>query len=209
MALTPRGHIVIVSSPSGGGKTTICRKLLSPARRRKGWRFSISYTTRQPRKGERHGREYFFVSDREFDRLARAGFFAEYCHVHLYQYGTPRKPLEQVLKRDGVVLLDIDVQGARKIRREFPEAISIFVLPPSRAALRRRLKKRGTETVAQMRLRLHNAIREMATFRQYGFEYVVVNDDLKTAVGQVLSIIAAHGCRLEKLTLEQLKAITG
>ena len=128
------GKIVIVSSPSGGGKTTICRKLMSPARRRKGWRFSISYTTRDPRVGERNGREYHFVTNEEFDRLTSQGFFAEHFKVHLYKYGTPRKPLEQVLRQGGVMLLDVDVKGARRIKREFPEVISIFVLPPARTA---------------------------------------------------------------------------
>jgi guanylate kinase len=203
------GRIVIVSSPSGGGKTTICRKLLSPTRRRQGWAFSVSYTTREPRKGEQDGREYHFVSNGQFDRLIREGFFAEHFKVHLYKYGTPRGPLEQVLRRGGVMLLDIDVKGAQRIRAEFPEAVSIFVLPPSRAALQRRLRKRGTETTAQLKLRLENAIREMRTFQRYRFEYVVVNEDLKTAVNQVLSIVEAHGCRLDKRDPEQLRKITG
>jgi len=209
MSSAQPGRIVIVSSPSGGGKTTICRRLLSPARRRQGWKFSISYTTRQPRKGEIDGREYHFVTDRRFDQLAKKGFFAEHFRVHLYKYGTPRKPLETVLRKGGVMLLDIDVKGAKRIRKEFPEAVSIFVLPPSQAALQRRLKKRGTETDEQMRLRLHNAMREMQTFRHFGFEYVVINRDVKTAVSQVLCIVEAHGCRLDLQKPEQHRNITG
>lgn len=203
------GKIVIVSSPSGGGKTTICRELISPERVTQGWRFSISYTTRQPRTNESDGREYCFVDDARFDALVGQGFFAEHFKVHLYKYGTPRGPLEEVLRQGGVMLLDIDVQGAQRIKEEFPQAISVFVLPPSPEELGHRLKKRGTETDEQMQLRLHNAIREMQTFASFGFEYVVINKDINTAVNQVLSIVEAHGCRLDKQEPEQLRKITG
>ena len=160
------GKIVIISSPSGGGKTSICRRLLSPSRRRRGWTFSISYTTRAKRRGERHGREYFFVSEARFEQLVRQNFFAEHFKVHLYRYGTPRKPIEQVRRHGGVMLFDVDVQGAGKLKAEYPDAISIFVLPPSRAELHRRLKQRGTETKGQLDLRLHNALHEMRSFRK-------------------------------------------
>jgi guanylate kinase len=203
------GKIVIISSPSGGGKTAICRLLLSPARKRQGWQFSISFTTRAPRRGERNGQEYFFVSENEFARLARRGFFAEHFNVHLYRYGTPRRPIESVRRNGGVMLFDVDVQGAKRLKREYPGAISIFVLPPSQAELRRRLKRRGTETADQVKLRLANALREMRTFRRYGFDYVVVNKNLTQAVTMVLSIVKAHGCRIDQADPEQLKMITG
>jgi len=203
------GKIVIISSPSGGGKTSICRLLLSPARKRQGWRFSISYTTRAPRRGERNGREYFFVSEEEFGRLVRRGFFAEHFKVHLYRYGTPRRPIEVVRRRGGVMLFDVDVQGAKRLKREYPDAISVFILPPSQAELRRRLKRRGTETAEQVKLRLANALRETRTFARFGFDYVVVNRDLNRAVNTVLSIVEAHGCRVDQTDPEQLKKITG
>ncbi len=212
MASNNKGKIVIISSPSGGGKTSICRKLLSRGRKQDGWRFSVSYTTRNPRVGERNGREYHFVSSEEFDRLTANGEFVEYFQVHLYKYGTPRKPLEQVLKDGGVMLLDVDVKGAAKIRREFPEAISIFILPPSIEALRQRLTLRGTETQEQLNVRFENAVEEMqrgVKQTKNGFEYVVVNEDLGKAVQQVLDIIGAHDCRIENLDQEQLKRITG
>jgi guanylate kinase len=205
MKKTGKGTIVIISSPSGGGKTSICRRLLTPARRRRGWKFSVSYTTRQKRPGERNGREYHFVTPEQFDRLSRRGFFAEHCRVHLYHYGTPRKPLEQVLKKGGVMLLDVDVKGAFKLKRVYPQAITVFILPPSVAALRRRLKKRGTESPDQLRVRFENAKKEMRLYHR--FEYAVINDDLDTAVQQVACIICSHQCRTENLDPEQIKRI--
>jgi len=203
------GKIVIISSPSGGGKTSICRKLLSRTRRQQGWSFSISYTTRQKRSDERNGREYHFVSDQEFDRLAKKNFFAENFKVHLYKYGTPRGPLEQVRKNNGVKLLDVDVAGARKLRREYRDAISIFVLPPSISVLKSRLKLRGTETPEQLDIRLKNAVREMRSFKRYGFQYLVVNNELKEAVREILGIIEAHDNRIEYFDKEQIRRITG
>jgi len=201
------GAIVIISSPSGGGKTSICRRILSKTRRRQGWTFSVSYTTRRMRVGERTGREYHFVSDERFERLAQAGFFAEHFHVHTHRYGTPRKPLEQVVRKGGVMILDVDVQGAFELRREFPEAITIFVLPPSVAALRRRLRLRGTETREQLAIRFENARREMKLYSR--FEYVVVNRTLDLAVQQVRAIIRSHSCRADKIDKEQMQTITG
>ena len=207
MSRSKPGKIVIISSPSGGGKTSICRRLLSPARKRQGWRFSVSYTTREKRRGEKNGVAYHFVAREQFDRLARSGFFAEHCKVHLYQYGTPRRPIEQVIKRGGVMLLDVDVKGAFKLKKAYPQAITIFVLPPSVAALRKRLKRRGTESREQLRIRFQNARREMKLFHK--FDYVVINNDLTPAVRQVLSIVDSHLCRTEKLNMEQIKKITG
>jgi guanylate kinase len=203
------GRIVIISSPSGGGKTSICRRLLSPGRRRQGWVFSISYTTRAPRRGERDGREYCFVGQKEFARMVRSNFFAEHFKVHLYEYGTPRRPIEKVRRHGGVMVLDVDVQGARRLKREYPDAISIFVLPPSQAELRRRLKRRGTETSEQLKLRLGNALKEMRTFRKYGFDYIVINNRLSEAVRKVLSIVIAHPSRIDRVDPEQVRRITG
>jgi len=204
-----RGRIVIISSPSGGGKTSICRRLLSPTRRRQGWVFSVSHTTRAPRSGERNGREYNFVDKTEFALRVRSGFFAEHFKVHLYEYGTPRKPIETVRRHGGVMLFDVDVQGARRLKQEYPDAISIFVLPPSQVELRRRLRRRGTETTEQLKLRLSNALQELRTFRKHGFDYVVINKDLRTAVRKVLSIVDAHPLRIDQVEPEQVSKITG
>lgn len=209
MTRTKPGKILIISSPSGGGKTSICRKLLTPARRKQGWRFSVSYTTRAPRRGEQNGREYFFVTEHEFRRKVRQNFFAEHFKVHLYQYGTPRKPIADVIRKGGVMIFDVDIQGARKLRREYPEAITVFVLPPSQAELRRRVRRRGTETKTQLEVRRLNALKEMRTFRKHKFDYVVVNKELDLAVKQVLAIVEAHPCRIDRVDPELIKKITG
>jgi len=201
------GKIVIISSPSGGGKTTICRELLSAERRAEGWRVSISYTTRAMRQGEEDGREYYFVSDEEFDHLVGENFFAEHFKVHQYKYGTPRAPLEEVVREGGVMVLDVDVNGAKRLREEFPRAITIFILPPSVTALRERLQQRGTETDQQLRVRFETARQEMAHFAAFGFQYVVVNEELTKAVREVLAIIEAHHCRIENIPEEQLRNI--
>lgn len=206
MGSLTQGKVVIISSPSGGGKSSICNELIRRNRDR-GWRFSISYTTRARRGDEVEGREYYFVSQEEFDRLADRDFFAEHCKVHLYQYGTPRGPLETVLNEGGVMLLDIDVQGAEKIKAAYPQAITIFILPPSVAALRRRLSARGTETPEQLQVRYENATREMKLWKK--FEYAVINDDLQVAVSEVESAIIAHHCRTDRRAAEQIENIIG
>jgi guanylate kinase len=172
-----KGKIVIICSPSGGGKTTICNRLLACNR---DWTFSVSYTTRVIREGETDGVQYVFVSVDRFQRLRQKGFFAETAKVHQHFYGTPKKPLDTTMKRGGVILLDIDVQGAATLRKKYPDALSIFVLPPSKAELKRRLKRRGTETKAQLKLRLTNAIKEMEQYPR--FDYVIINKDINEAV---------------------------
>jgi len=184
------GKIVIISSPSGGGKTSICRKLLTPSRKKSGWKFSLSYTTRLKRPGELNKREYVFVTREKFKELAKSGFFAEYCLVHKHYYGTPRKPLEDVLNKGGVMILDVDVKGAFKLKKVYPDAITIFILPPSLTELRNRLLKRGTESKDQLKVRFENAKKEMKLNSR--FEYTVINEDLKCAVKEVLDIIKDH-----------------
>ena len=183
-----RGKIVIISSPSGGGKTSICRALLSEERKKQGWTFSISYTTRKSRGDEQNGREYYFVEDAEFEKLVAQNFFAEHFQVHLYKYGTPREPLERVLNEGGVMLLDVDVQGARRLKGEYPQAITIFIKPPSLEALRQRLTKRGTETEEQLRVRAENAVKEMEQHDLH-FSHVIINEELERAVAEVLQVI--------------------
>jgi len=127
----------------------------------------------------------------------------------LYKYGTPRKPIEDVRRNGGVMLFDVDVQGAGRLHKEYPDAISIFVLPPSQAVLKKRLKRRGTETTAQLKLRLSNALKEMRTFRDYSFDYVVVNNKLDLAVKRVLNIVEAHESRIDRIDPELIGKITG
>jgi len=202
------GRIVIVSSPSGGGKTSICRRILTMARRRQGWVFSVSYTTRHRRPREKDGREYRFVSEAVFQRRQQQRFFAESFKVHRYFYGTPRRPLEDIIRGGGVMLLDVDVRGALALKRTYREAITIFILPPSITALKRRLKRRGTETTEMRQVRFDNARREeMPKYER--FEYTVVNRQLSTAVQQVLAIIAADLSRTKFMSKEQIKQLLG
>ena len=200
-----KGKVVIISSPSGGGKTSICRKLLSSTRKKAGWQFSISDTTRAIRKGEKDGREYNFITDKEFKAKVSANYYAEHFKVHLYNYGTPRKPLESVLKNGGVLLLDVDVKGAMKLKKEYRDAITIFIMPPSVKELRKRLIQRGTETKQQLEVRFENAKQEMSLFKK--FHYAVVNKELNTAVDEVLSIIKSHHCRTDIMSAEQINKI--
>lgn len=196
-----KGKIVIISSPSGGGKTTICRRLL---RKNPKWQFSISYTTRGKRVGEKDGREYHFVDKSKFLGLRRQGYFAETARVHLYYYGTPRQPLEEAITKGKVILLDIDIKGASSIKRKFPKALSIFILPPSAAELRRRLKRRGTETAAQLRLRLQNAIKEMKMYNR--FDYIIVNENINVAESAADHIIKSWTVGVTYFGRNKLKA---
>jgi len=199
-----KGKIIIVSSPSGGGKSSICRELLD---KYKDWRFSISVTTRKIRGNEKNGREYIFVDHAEFVKLREKDKFAEWCKVHTYLYGTPRAQLEDVLYKGGVMLLDVDVKGAKKLKKAYPMAATIFILPPSKTELRKRLKKRGTEDDKQLKIRQKRALSEMKLFRQ--FEYTVVNNNLKTAVNEVEMIIGSLHCRKMNLNLEQINRVVG
>lgn len=200
MSEQPRGKIVIISSPSGGGKTSICRALLSEERKARGWTFSISYTTRDRRADEQNGREYHFVGDQQFEEMVEKGLLAEHFRVHLYKYGTPRQSLEKVLAEGGVMLLDVDVQGAKRLKKEYPQAITIFIKPPSLAALKQRLTKRGTETEEQLIVRTENAVKEMEEHERH-FTHVVINEDLDRAVQDVLKVILCAESQSAELDL--------
>ncbi|MBI5267921.1 MAG: guanylate kinase [candidate division Zixibacteria bacterium] len=212
MKVPKPGLMVIISSPSGGGKSSICRRLLTPSRRKMGWKFSISFTTRPKRKSERDGREYHFVSQQKFQTLAAQGMFAEHFHVHLYDYGTPREPIQRLSQTGGVMLFDVDVQGATRLHEEYPDALTIFILPPSTTELRRRLKLRGTESKSDFQIRFENARKEMCAVMQertYPFDYVVINDKLDEAVADVLAIIRTGRLRYGRIPAEQIEKILG
>jgi guanylate kinase len=171
---------IVLSAPSGAGKTTIARKLVD------GWddfAFSVSATTRRRRPGERHGRDYLFVDEDEFRRMRDDGELLEWAKVHGSLYGTPVRQVTEAGARGSRVVLDIDVQGARQIRERLPEALTIFVLPPSGRVLADRLSSRGTETRAELERRLTNARDELLEARN--FDHVIVNDDLNEAVEEV------------------------
>lgn len=183
-----RGKLVVISAPSGAGKTTLVHGLLA---REPSLRFSISYTTRPRRPGEVDGEDYFFVDEAEFERMRESGAFLECARVFDHCYGTSRAHVEDLLDDGYSVLMEIDWQGAEQIRAAAPEAIGIFVLPPSRAELERRLRGRGTDEARVIERRLGEAIGDMGHWRE--FDYVVINDDVETAVGDLVEILADAG----------------
>ena len=199
-----RGRLFVIAAPSGAGKTSLVRALME---REPGLSFSISYTTRRQRPNEMHGRDYFFVSRDEFDRMAGTGQFLEYATVFGNSYGTARAQVEQSLASGQDLILEIDWQGARQIRSALPECCSIFILPPSRAELERRLRGRGTDTEEVIIRRLGEAADDMAHWRE--FDYVVVNDVFERALDQLSAIVQGRDppeARRNRAGLEGLAA---
>ena len=184
-----RGLLVIVSSPSGAGKTTLCHRLMSEF---SNLRFSVSYTTRRPRPNEREGVDYCFVDDATFLRMADAGEFAEHAEVHGHRYATPIAEVAAALEGGHDVLFDIDWQGGQQLKQKFPDdAVMIWVLPPSLTVLEERLRRRATDSPSAIERRLATAKQELLHYDIY--HYLVVNDDLDRAYQSVKSIyVAAH-----------------
>ena len=185
---------LILSAPSGGGKTTIARRLLE---RRSDVGYSISCTTRRPRAGEVAGRDYFFITPEEFRARRERGEFAESAEVHGHWYGTLAREIGRVLAEGKHVIMDIDVQGAAQLRKAFPHAVLVFVLPPSVDELLKRLRARKTEDRASLARRMMNALEELRHAEDY--QYVVVNDDLERAVRRVSAVIDAEMSRRERV----------
>lgn len=186
--------LIIVSSPSGAGKTTLCKMLLETF---KDLRFSISHTTRPPRPREVDGRDYFFVSDKAFDDMTENDEFIEWAHVHGNRYGTARKELRSAALEGVDLLFDVDYQGAVRIKEQYPEAVGVFVLPPSIEELQNRLSKRGTESAEAMQRRFKAALEEIRHAKF--FDYLLVNDDLETASKNLRSIVRAERIRQSRM----------
>lgn len=184
------GHLYIVSAPSGAGKTTLVRLLLE---RDPEIRLSVSSTTRAPRAGEQDGREYHFVDVQHFLEQVNQGEFLEWAEVHGNYYGTSKRWIESELSVGRDVLLEIDWQGAQQVRKIFPEAIGVFVLPPSIEALKVRLSGRGTDSPEVIARRIAAARDEMRHVDE--FEYVIINDDLQQALGDLVSVVKASRLR--------------
>lgn len=193
-SLRHRGLLIVISAGSGAGKSTLCRLLL---KRRRNLAFSISATTRMPRPGEKEGKDYFFVSEAAFKAMRRRGELAEWAKVHgQHCYGTPRSYVDRVRAEGKDVLLDIDVQGALQVKRRYPEAVLIFITTPSFADLGRRLRKRSSETEAQIHRRLADARRELKYLGDY--DYNVVNDRIPLALKRLEAILDAESLKISK-----------
>ena len=189
-----RGNLFIVSAPSGAGKTSLCQELTSVA---PNIRHSVSYTTRPPRKGEVNDKDYTFVSEDEFRKMSKKNEFAEWAEVHGHLYGTSRKRLEELRETGINVILDIDTQGAKEMRKHYDDGVYIFILPPSMEALRERLEKRMSNSPEEMDLRMKKAWEEIKDYKSY--DYVIVNNDFGEALMELKAIVLAEGKRTNRM----------
>jgi guanylate kinase len=195
-AVARRGMMLVLSSPSGAGKTTLSRRLLADER---GIELSISVTTRPKRRGELDGRHYHFIDMKRFDQMVRSGELLEYAEVFGNRYGTPRKPVEKALRQGRDVLFDIDWQGTQQLREKMPrDLVSVFVLPPSIRELERRLYTRAQDDKQVIRARMAKASGEMTHWAEY--DYIIINRDLDRAFDEVRAILLAERVKRERQT---------
>jgi guanylate kinase len=185
---TERGRLIVLAAPSGAGKTTLVHALLA---RVPDLVFSVSYTTRAPRAGERDGHDYFFVSQQEFTRMVKAGAFLEHAQVFDHWYGTGIEHVNDILGSGRSVLLEIDWQGARQVKSRSPDACTVFILPPSVAELERRLRGRGTDSEERIKRRLRDALGDISHWSE--FDYAVVNEHVEAAADALAAIVAGRG----------------
>ena len=178
--------LIIISSPSGAGKTTICKYLLKKI---KNVELSISYTTRHKRINEIHGKDYYFINKEKFNTLIKKDFFIEFARVFRNHYGSPHSNINKAFKNNNHILFDIDWQGARKLRNNFPanQIIDFFILPPNKKELKRRLEKRGRDNKKEISIRLSHAIKEINHYTDY--KYVLINENINETVNNLLNII--------------------
>ncbi|MDQ3801150.1 MAG: guanylate kinase [Acidobacteriota bacterium] len=182
-----KGNLFIITSPSGGGKGTLIREVLRTVTK---VGYSVSFTTRGQRVGEEHGKHYYFVSREEFEKRAAEGEFLEWANVHGNLYGTSRAQVESELNLGRDIILEIDVQGAENVKKVAPEAIGVFILPPSFEVLRERLTARQTESEADLRVRLQNSKTEVGRWRE--FDYVIINDEINRASQDLAAVFLAE-----------------
>ena len=185
-----RASVLVISAPSGAGKSTLVRRLIASL---PDLAFSVSYTTRPPRAGEKEGRDYFFVSRKRFEKMLAAGDFIEWAEVFGHLYGTSKRQMDTALAAGRDVLLDIDVQGHQQVRKRLPDAVSVFVMPPSLAELKRRLTSRHSDSPRVIERRLGAARKEITHWREY--DYLVVNDRLSPATEALRAIVRAARLR--------------
>ncbi|HEY6261035.1 MAG TPA: guanylate kinase [Nitrospiraceae bacterium] len=195
-----RGILFIISAPSGTGKTTLCKQLTANL---PGLWHSISYTTRKPRPGEEHGRDYYFIEEPAFQEMVARNEFIEWAHVYGNLYGTPRKSLAERIDQGIDVLLEIDVQGAMQVRKRFEDAVSIFILPPSMTVLKSRLQTRASDTPEEIQRRLHKVKEEVWSYREYA--YIVQNEDIGKSLRDLESIFWSERLKTKRLNMAWLE----
>jgi guanylate kinase len=186
--VSKRGRLYVIAAPSGAGKTSLLRALME---RRPGVEFSVSCTTRKPRPGEHDGKDYHFIDRSGFERLEAAGEFIEHADVFGNLYGTRRSVVEAALEEGRDLILEIDWQGAKQVRERLPEAVHIFILPPSRAELEARLRKRASDDEAAIARRLRESVLEMSHWKD--FDYVIVNRDFESALAELEAVFDGRG----------------
>ncbi|MEK6778139.1 MAG: guanylate kinase [Candidatus Deferrimicrobiota bacterium] len=189
-----QGDVFVISAPSGSGKTTICRRLLDQV---EGLELSVSYTTRPKKPGEADGKDYYFTDGENFDKMIKEKDFLEYAVVYGNRYGTSREVVRSIVSRGSDAVLEIDVQGGRKVKESLPETVLVGIFPPDWATLEQRLSGRGRDSRREMETRLEAAGREMKELLSY--DYLVVNDDLEKAVTRVEWIVRAHRLRRDRV----------
>ena len=194
--MSKQGILFVVTGPSGVGKGTVLAKV----REQRELYFSISATTRKPREGEQDGVHYYFLTKEQFEQKVAAGGFLEHAQFSGNYYGTPAEPVDRQLKEGKDILLEIEVQGAMQVRENRPDAVRIFLAPPSFAELEKRLTGRGTEDAEAIRMRLETAKHELTLAPQ--FDYIVVNNTVEQAVSDVLAIMQAEACRAERTEIQ-------
>ncbi len=199
MMNTYPGNLFVVAAPSGAGKSSLVKALMELDARVQP---SVSHTTRAPRGQEKHGREYFFVSEQEFDGMVHSGAFLEWANVHGRRYGTSRKAIEDRIHQGADVVLEIDYQGALQIKKIFENAVLIFILPPSWDELRSRLERRGEDTPDVIAVRLKNAAEEMAQAKE--FDYVIINELFERALFDLKAVV--HAQRLKYAAQSRARA---
>jgi len=195
-----RGILFIISAPSGTGKTTLCKQIAASV---PGLWHSVSCTTRKPRPGEEHGREYFYIEEKTFQDMIARNEFMEYAHVYGHWYGTPRKALMDKMEQGIDVLLEIDVQGAMQIKKKFEDGVYIFILPPSMDSLRTRLQSRASDSQEEILRRLQKVKEEVWSYREY--YYIVRNDDLSQSLSELQSIFLAERLKTKRLDINWLE----
>ncbi len=199
-APTLRGLLLVLSAPSGAGKTTMARRLIAE---KANAIFSISYTTRKPRGREREGVDYHFVDEESFQQKIERSEFVEWAEVHGHFYGSPKSVVDEARARNGIAVFDIDVQGGQAIKRKYPDAVLAFVLPPSMGELERRLRERKTDSDETIRRRMLGARAEIE--RGIGsYDFIIVNDDLERAYQELRSVVTAERVRRERVDLSWL-----